>query len=545
MKLATADIKNFKRFTDLRIRDIPPEARLVVLVGPNGTGKTSLFEAFNYWMTEVRQEHQFDSEYHSKVGGDPVADWSQMLQRIQLSFHDRAVDPRSDLEIGRKAFYLRSAYRHEPAFTANSFNRADDILIDSRRPTKLISADARVSDNYQRIVSKSVEQLFDPGQQTATAGDITQRIVGRVREAMARVFDDLHLDGLGRPMQGGTFYFTKGGSRGYHYKNLSGGEKAAFDLLLDFILKSEAFDNTIYCIDEPELHMHTRLQGRLMDELMLQLPPKCQLWISTHSIGMTRRAMERHSANPSEVVFLDFASRDFDASAVLTPARVDRVFWKSMFAVALDDLAGLVAPSEILFCEGRRESGSQLRTPTFDAQVYRTIFGATHPDTEFVPLGGTSEVDRDALLLSAVLAQMLPAMVTWKLFDRDDLSPSEAAALLAQGTRILGRRDLESYLWDDEVVIALAVRAKRPDEAPLILAEKARLMAQLPSLGKPVDDVKAIAGQLYNETKRRLCLTACGNTAVDFARVTLAPLILPNTQVYAELEGAIFGAPAT
>lgn len=545
MKLASAHIKSFKRFTDLRVVDLPPEARLVVLVGPNGAGKTSLFEAFNYWMTHVRQDHRFDADYHQKIGGDTVENWSQMLERIQLSFHDHASDPRTDPAIGRKAFYLRSAYRHEPDFTANSFNRADDILIDSRRPPTLISGEARVSDNYQRIVSNSIAQLFDPDQQDATAGEITQRIIGRVRDAMSRVFDDLHLDGPGRPMQGGTFYFTKGASRGYHYKNLSGGEKAAFDLLLDFILKSEAFDNTIYCIDEPELHMHTRLQGRLLDELLRQLPPACQLWMSTHSIGMTRRAMEMHSSNPSDVVFLDFSGRYFDAPAVLSPAQVDRTFWKSMFAVALDDLADLVGPSEIVLCEGRRESGSQVRTPTFDAQVYRTIFGATHPDTEFVPLGGTSEVDRDALLLSVVLEQMLPAIVTWKLFDRDDRSPLEVAALEAQGTRVLSRRDLESYLWDDEVLTALAMREQRPEDAPKLLAEKARLIAQLPALGKPVDDVKAIAGPLYNETKQRLGLVACGNTAIEFAKVTLAPLIRPGTRTYAELERATFGAPAT
>jgi hypothetical protein len=545
MKLASAHIRNFKRFTDLRVEGIPAEARLVILVGPNGAGKTSLFEAFNYWMRRVRQENNFDPHYHKKIGGDPIINWSEMLGQIRLTFHDHADDPRADPAIGRKAFYLRSAYRHEPDFTANSFNRADDILIDSRRPATLITSEARVSDNYQRIVSSSIEQLFDPDQQGATAGEITQRIIGRVREGMSRVFDDLHLDGPGRPMQGGTFYFTKGLSRGYHYKNLSGGEKAAFDLLLDFILKSEAFDNTIYCIDEPELHMHTRLQGQLLDELLRQLPPSCQLWMSTHSIGMTRRAMEMHSANPSDVAFLDFSARNFDAPAVLTPAKVDRSFWKSMFAVALDDLAGLVAPAEVVFCEGRRESGSEARTPTFDAQVYRTIFGPTHPDTEFVPLGGTAEADRDALLLSAVLAQMLPSIVTWKLFDRDDRSLSEVTALEAQGTRVLTRRDLESYLWDDEIIVALATREQRLEEIPNILAQKAKLIAELPNLGKPIDDVKAIAGPLYNETKRRLGLVACGNTAIEFAKVTLAPLVKPGTQVYTEIESATFGAPAT
>lgn len=540
MKLATAHICDFKRFTDLTIADVPHDARLVVLVGPNGTGKSSLFEAFNYWMISARQDYRFDPLYHLKAGGPIAADWNQMLQRIQLSFHDFTSDPRQNLAQARKTFYFRSAYRHEPDFTINALNRADDVLMDSHRPTSLISGESRVSDNYQRIVSSSIEALFDPSKTSTTAGEITQRIIGRVREGMLRVFDNLKLDGPGRPMQDGTFFFTKGVSNGYHYKNLSGGEKAAFDLLLDFIIKAEAFDNTIFCIDEPELHMHTKLQGLLLDELLRQLPKSCQLWMATHSIGMTRRAMDLHSAKPSEVIFLNFGDSDFDKPTIMRPAVIDRVFWKEMFAVALDDLADLVAPREIAFCEGRREIGTTKRTPTFDAAIYRTLFGPTHPDTEFIPLGGTSEVAKDALLLRTVLSQMLPSIKTWQVYDRDDRSAHEIADLAKAGIKVLGRRDLESYLWDDEVLTALAEQMGLPAEASLLIAEKKRLLDALSADGKSVDDVKGISGALYNETKRRLKLTACGNTAVEFARATLAPLVKPGTKIYAELEAVIF-----
>src|SRR5690625_6604880 len=49
MKIKNVKINKFKRFTDLSISDIPETARLIVLVGPNGSGKTSIFEAFNHY----------------------------------------------------------------------------------------------------------------------------------------------------------------------------------------------------------------------------------------------------------------------------------------------------------------------------------------------------------------------------------------------------------------------------------------------------------------------------------------------------------------
>ena len=38
MRIKSVRLKNYKRFTELAIADLPETARLVVLVGPNGTG---------------------------------------------------------------------------------------------------------------------------------------------------------------------------------------------------------------------------------------------------------------------------------------------------------------------------------------------------------------------------------------------------------------------------------------------------------------------------------------------------------------------------
>ena len=542
MRLQSARIREFKRFHDLSVTGIPETVKLVILTGPNGSGKTSLFEAFNYWMSFLRGQNSFEAEYHSRLSVTGPSTAHELLQKIDLQFHG-VPDVRNDVDRKRKAFYIRSAYRHEPDFTVNNLGAADDILADSRRAHRLIQQEQRVSENYQRMVAEAVMALYsdDPTTQQKLVRDVADELIGEARTAMLQVFDNLELQGPGNPITGGTFRFKKGAVSAFHYKNLSGGEKAAFDLLLDFIVKRRAFNDTVFCIDEPELHMHTRLQARLLEVMFSMVPANCQLWLSTHSIGMARKAAELYAANPGQVAFIDFHDQDFDQPTVLAPVTPDRRFWQQMFHTALDDLAHLVVPKHVVFCEGKR-LGSGGRRPSFDVEIYRRVFSAQYPDVEFIPLGGTTEVQQDGKTFSLLLSQIAPGIKCWKVFDRDDRHVSEIQQLETEGVRVLRRRDLESYLWDDEVLTALCVAAGRPEAFVELQAEKQQALLEGVSQGRPSDDVKAVAGRVYNKCKQALGLTQCGNDAEAFARLTLAPLVSPGTAVYAELE-AIVMAP--
>ncbi len=70
------------------------------------------------------------------------------------------------------------------------------------------------------------------------------------------------------------------------------GTRIEFDLLLDIVVNRNAFNGSLYRIDEPEIHLNTKVQRTLLRELFRLIPENSQLWLATHSIGMVRAAQE-------------------------------------------------------------------------------------------------------------------------------------------------------------------------------------------------------------------------------------------------------------
>lgn len=537
MKIKEIHIEHYKRFTNLTIKDIPETAKLVVLVGPNGCGKTSLFESFNYWYRLRGWGNVGDKIYTIKkedgVNFD-VDNWYDRVTRINLQFADCRLDER---EVVKGKFYFRSAYRNEADFTITQFKQQGDPK--SITKNDLMTTDQTVSANFQRLVSSVISGVFKGNNDAKQVSQLREEIIGKIRDSLKRVFEDLILTGVGNdPLSKGSFYFQKGTVKEFHYKNLSAGEKSAFDLILDLIIKSNSFPNAVYCIDEPEAHMHTHLQSLLLKEIYGLIPDNSQLWVSTHSLGMLRRAQQLEAENPGTVIFLDFDGRDFDTEIVITPTVINGTILRRFMQLALDDLSDYMAPQQIVFCEGNPKGHAN---PNFDAQIYSRIFSSTYPDIAFVSAGSCTEVEnKNNTIVNAVVGILSNSHII-RIVDRDDLSNEEVAELLKKGVKALSRRHIECYLLDDEIITKLCNSCGKPELIPDCLKAKADEMNNSISRHNPIDDVKSASGPITVQLKRILSLTRCGNTRESFLMNTIVPLITPDTNSYQEIEKSIFG----
>lgn len=403
MHISKVTLNNYKRFSDLEISGLGNKIKLVVIVGPNGSGKSSLFDAFITWhRSHAGMNYNTDELYYKKHKQLPF----QWGRSVLIEFHEGSSFKPAEL---KNCVYVRSAYRNEADFNVSSLGRMGSP-VEKPRINNLIQNDLTVQDNYQRLISNTLAGVFSEDNDTKTVADLREALIGRIRNSLNNIFDDINLNNIGDPLHDGNFYFEKGASKRFHYKNLSGGEKSVFDLIIDIIIKSEYFSNTVYCIDEPEAHMHTKLQALFLEELYRLIPDNCQLWISTHSLGMMKKAKELQEKKPETVAFLDFGNRDFDSPTIITPSVIDREIWERFISLALDNMSGVQGPETLVLCEGDKR-GRKYRD--FDAQIMNKIFKIELPNTYFVSIGSAHEVEDEQNKVYLTLKEILPNSKIW------------------------------------------------------------------------------------------------------------------------------------
>ena len=526
MKIKSIQMTNFKRFTDLTISEIHEKVKLVVMIGPNGSGKSSVFDALQDYRVSEGRGTLRDDPYYIKCDSS-----EKDSGELKVDFHGGNPQTREEW---RKSVHIRSPYRNDLAKDIEVGAGLSPVT-EEYRFGRLAENDEAVSSNYSRLLNQWIQFSSARERRSQIIDEIQNEVFGELRERIERLFSDtgLILNSLGNPANGDIFQFNKGTSQGFSYHNLSSGEKAALDLLLDMTIVRDEFNNSVYCIDEPEAHMHTKLQGQLLEQLYELVPDNSQLWIATHSIGMVCKAQDLWYKNRDSIVFLDFGSEDlnYDGKAIITPDDPNPNLWERTYEVALGDLVKLVAPKRIILCEGT----------DFDADCYNRIFGTHYPDTRFVSIGNCEDVERANIYLIPVIEAIVGGARTLRLRDRDEADEQEIEDNAKEGVRTLSRRNIEGYLLDDEVLTKFCEDHGIPDKVQELLDAKQDALTKSIADGKSHDDMKPTAQGIHVFIRNAMRTRKIGNKSRSFMKNHLAPLIKPGMCVYEQLHDDIFG----
>ena len=458
MKISKLHAIKYKRFFDLTI-DLGEPKRIVALVGPNGCGKSSIFDAMlflNNTYHPIGNSGSKDYKYHSL---DHIPSYNSQSVSIEFDegFYHEVFERKSTQGLENTIFSFRSSFRYNGNLNITESRAVSELRKNDFGASSASDIDQRMEQNYRRLNIKYNKYMND---NNCRPSDAKTQIIGELNSAISNC---LHLTiyslgdiGAG---QGTLFLKKEDTATAFEYNLLSSGEKEVIDILLDLYLRKDEYTDSIYIIDEPELHLNTAIQRKLLVEINKMVPSDCQIWVATHSIGFLR-ALQDELNEDSQIIEFKEENHWASEAYTLTPMKKSRNNWRSLFATALDDLANLISPNRIIYCEGRAEPTAEGGERGLDAKVYNTIFGERYPETLFISSGGNTELDQRSDIAIRILSKVFEGVEILVLKDRDMASGKfvdEAARQLylqnEKGNhRVLKRVEIENYLYDKEVL---------------------------------------------------------------------------------------------
>lgn len=533
MRVRRVQFKNgYKRFFDLTIDLGEHPQRIIALVGPNGCGKSSVLDGMLFHSSpwgHVGNKGAKNHEYHSMKRAPNFGYENVILEFTEGNF--QTIRERKTTTGKEKTiFSFRSPYRYNSTLKISHSQATPEIRLNNYGASTSSDLDDKMEENYRRLYVKYNKYLNTADCKPSEA---KQKIIGDLNLSIKNCLD-LEVFSIGDiESSQGTLYFKKPDHpTEFEFNVLSSGEKEVVDILLDLYLRQDEYNDTIFLLDEPELHINTSIQKKLLIEIDRLVGENCQLWVTTHSIGFLRALQDEFKDQCQIIQFkdgLDLAS----TPQILTPVPKTNATWKKLFEIALDDLAHLVSPKHIIYCEGRDRPGKSGQERGLDAQVFNNIFSEKYHDTLFVSSGGNTELDQRSEIALAILSKVFSTIEILILKDRDISSGKPTAENdrqiylqnNPQNHRVLKRWEIENYLYDKEVL------KKYCSNNSLIFDES--------SYDGFVADI--VNQNIKDETSRvKSCCGITTSVNPEKFKLSLSACISPDMAVFTELEDCIF-----
>lgn len=437
-------IENYKAISKISLTNIP---NFVVIVGENGVGKSSIFDAIAFTKNMVSPYSNQDTQYWQnrmlqknpiKIGKDEM--------KISLNI-EPTTDEEKKLTENNTALVEIALKRNENgefSISKNVTNRAD-ILIRSWGkqkgiggfeyiPANRIFREGRLalqsqSENKEQFYTQRTSQLENKFQ------DVKQKFVNFKTHDAVRPQDppmfpeaqELVKSLLGKKvdvdfdenMAPQILVETENGS--VDIDSLSDGQR---ELFLTYVgLHTTKLSHSVILFDEPDLHLHASMQKKALQYLIKFADAGNQIFLTTHSLDMITETPENNLYHMSSI-------SDDSQLKNLEDEKEKLIIYQKLGASKYT----FVNFRKVIFVEGES-----------DYSILRTA--SNKQNIRFHQVGGVTKVAPDLLTDASQIESF------YMIKDKDFLSLEEVASQEQQyqnKIKFLRRRAIENYMLDSD-----------------------------------------------------------------------------------------------
>ncbi len=532
MRIESVEITNFKNLRYFRLDRVP---QLVVLAGPNGSGKTAVFEALRLFKLAVAgyliSGKEDPADLLRRFG--PVIttgqDSSTITVSVRMTEAERQALNMAEERYGSgllstKVSVHRGLYRRietvetnpygnfstplQELFRGHSVTGAPIGLLDHIPPDRSFSraaTDAVSFAHYEHrrrefhgLVAESEAKFHD------LLGDLVRmyfldmhererrvpephNYMDRVRDIFRYFLPDKEFlgvefsEGLDSPPE----IRVRSGGVAHDIRQLSSGER---EILMTYThLEKLQLTGSVILFDEPELHLHPTLQRRVMEYLRSYVERgDNQVWLITHS---------EEIVGTTEYCSLFAMTGRGEPAVELTADRAGRIGLLRQLGASVG--LQLVSP-RILFLEGES-----------DAEILPLFFDRLPDQVSLVDTGGKGNLMR---LRPAAMNLLDRAIVEGRFYfvrDRDVEEDPGALDELQEKHKgyfyTWGRYHIENYLLDEDAIYH--VLANDPDiPTPASIADVAERLRLISDELRDGVLAKHLEARLNAEVRKRVVL---------------------------------------
>lgn len=371
----------------------------IIILGANGSGKTRL---------SAKIEEINDPSFHRNQMKD------SHIHRLsaQKSLTIPNSIPIYDLESSKSNLYLGNSdqYANKSNHRYHS-NPATCLLDDYQQALSLLFAEAQ----------RELQEEHDKAMDCSSKGDPIPKPSDTVVDKAQRIWNTL-LPHRTIDLSGNGVHVTYQ-TRKYHGKEMSDGERVMLYMICQALVVKP---NTLFIIDEPELHIHKAIVKELWTQLENERPD-CIFMYVTHDIDF---ALSRNDAQFLWIKSFDGTNWDYEF--------FNATDYPDLPSDLLLEILG--TRQKIVFVEGTKSS--------YDYKLYQEIY--REKGYHVIPCDGCDDVIR--VVKAKRTYEKLQAIEVYGIIDRDYRTEREIKALNNDGIFVLSVAEIENLFVVPEVL---------------------------------------------------------------------------------------------